>query len=127
MRKILSLALAVALVVCTMFTLASCSKTLSGTYSAGGDFVGNSYKFSGSSVEITYTIMGFEKTVDATYEIKEVEEDDEDNEKDYVITIELKDGEDDNGQNLAGTFPFSEGKDKDGDYIWIGIIKYYKQ
>ena len=125
MRKILSLALAFAIVICMALTLVSCSKMLYGTYSAGGEWAGKSYKFSGSSVEIKYMLFGFEKTAKATYEIKEVE--DEDDDKDYVITITLNEGEDDNGQNLAGTFPFSEGKDEDGDYIWIGIIKYYKQ
>ena len=125
MRKILSLMLAFVLVVCTVLTLASCSKMLSGTYSSGGEWLGNSYKFSGSSVEITYTIAGFKKTVKATYEIKEVEDDDDD--EDYTITITLNEGEDDNGQDLAGTFPFSEGRDDDGQYIYIGIIKYSKQ
>ena len=125
MRKILSLTLALILVVCTVFTLASCAKMLSGTYSAGGEWAGKSYKFSGSSVEITYTIFGFEKTVKATYEIKEVEDDDED--QDYTITITLNEGEDDNGQNLSGTFPFSEGSDEDGQYVWIGIVKCYKK
>ena len=127
MKKILSVLLVCVLLVGTVFALASCAKTLSGTYSVGGDALGNTYKFSGSSVEITYKVLGFEKTVKATYEIKEVETEDEDDDKEYTITIKLNEGEDDGGQNLAGTFPFAEGEDDDGKYIWIGVIKYYKE
>jgi uncharacterized lipoprotein YehR (DUF1307 family) len=109
LTKVLALVL-VAAMLC--IALASCGKTLSGTYTAEVIGTGASYTFKGSKVTITAKVFGFEKTFDGKYEIYE-----EDGAEKIKFTFE-----DDDAEEYAGSFSFSEG---DG-YIKIGGIKYTK-
>ena len=109
LTKVLALVL-VAAMLC--IALASCGKTLSGTYSAEIIGTGASYTFKGSKVTIKAKVLGFEKTFDGKYEIYE-----EDGAEKIKFTFE-----DDDAKEYAGSFSFSEGE----DYIKIGGIKYTK-
>ena len=81
MKKILSVVLACALLVGCLFTLASCGKKLSGSYTAEVEILGQSgsttYDFHGGKVDIiTKTkLLGNinTETVEAKYEIAEVD------------------------------------------------------
>ncbi len=103
--------------------LASCGKTISGTYTAGANAFGlagteKTYKFSGSKVKITNVtnVAGFEKTTE--FEGKyEIGEDDKGNAT-ITFTFEDKDAE-----SFSGTLPF----EKTEDGIKIGGIEYKKQ
>ena len=120
MKKIISAVLVCVLLVGCVFALASCGKTLSGTYSAGGDTLGTTYEFSGNKVTITYKVLGFSKDIEGTYEITTNDEDKE------VIIFTFADGEED-ADDYAGEFSFAEGKEGDTEYIKIGGVKYEKQ
>lgn len=113
--KIISLALAVIIV---GVMLVSCSKMLSGTYSSSTEFLGNksSYKFSGSNVALSITILGAStSTYDGKYEIKNV-----DGKQKITFTFEG------DGSSFSGTYSFNEGKDNGGNYIEIDGSRYYK-
>lgn len=102
------LALVMALVVVTG-VLASCS-SISGTY--GTDEIlgsGATYTFKGSKVTITTKILGFEKSFEGSYKIK-----------DGMITFTFENSEAD---EYSGEFSFEKG---DG-YIKIGGVKYNKK
>lgn len=125
MAKKITRVIALALVfsfVC--IALASCGKTLSGTYAAGGEFLGTgaktSYTFSGSKVTIAVTgsFLGASstKTFEGKYEITEAD----DGSMDITFTFEDADA-----KEYSGTFNFDE--DKDAGTITIGIITYTKQ
>ncbi len=126
--KNLARVLALVLVVATLcLTLASCGKTLSGTYTAEaglGGLVGGktSLKFSGSKVTlaVTGTLLGSSSTTEyeGTYEIKEADD------GSMTITFEFKDNNSDT-KDFSGTKTFSE--DKDAGTIKIGLITYTKQ
>ena len=112
--RIVALSL-VAIMVCV--ALASCGKTLSGTYSNKIDVFGVSstetvYKFSGKKVtiEVTAGVAGFESTVDfeGTYKIE-----------DDKITFTFEG----DGSEYSGTVPF----EKTDDGIKIAGIEYKKQ
>lgn len=115
MKKILSVVLACALLVGCLFTLASCGKKLSGSYTAEVEILGQSgsttYDFHGGKVDIiTKTkLLGNinTETVEAKYEIAEVD-------GELEITIITEDSE--------NTYTLEEG---DG-YIKIAGIKYTK-
>ena len=118
--RVVALALVIAMA-CLM--LASCAKTLSGTYSAEGDLFGlagakTSYTFSGSKVTITVTtsnILTGSKTEEfaGTYEITEATD------GTLSIVIDVEDS------NLySGTFSFAE--DKDAGTIKINGITFTK-
>lgn len=118
--RILSLLMILAL--CTA-VLASCAKTLSGTYEGEVDAVvlkyTATYEFSGNKVNITKkstTILGTVNTVElsGTYEITE----NDDGSMEITFTL---DGEDE--QIKGGTYTFEEGE----DYIKIGLAKYTKK
>ena len=118
--RILSLLMILAL--CTA-VLASCAKTLSGTYEGEVDAVvlkyTATYEFSGNKVNITKkstTILGTVNTVElsGTYEITE----NDDGSMEITFTL---DGEDE--QIKGGTYTFEEGE----DYIKIGLSKYTKK
>ena len=66
MKKTLSLLLVCVLLVGCIFSLASCGKTLSGTYKADVVVGGTSYTFSGSKVTLTAEVLGFEKSFEGT-------------------------------------------------------------
>lgn len=118
MKNIFVKAIALVLVIATLTcVLASCGKTISGTYSAdvgSTSIIGGSatYKFSGSKVTISVTAgaLGFEKTTDfdGKYEIK-----------DNQITFTF---EDSNAGKYNGTQSFEKGD----DYIKIGGVTYTK-
>lgn len=112
--KALALALALVTVVCL---LASCGKTISGTYAAdvgSTSIIGGSatYKFSGSKVTISVTagIAGFEKTTafEGKYEINEDQ-----------ITFTFEDSD-------AGKYNGTQSFEKGDDYIKIGGVTYTK-
>ncbi len=117
-KRVLALALAVVMV----FALVSCSKKLSGTYSAeiGGSIAGSktSYTFSGSKVTIsvTGTLLGGSntKSFEGEYEIIEAD--------DGTMSIKFT-FENEEAEEYTGTFAFSEGEDS----IKIGMFTYKKQ
>ena len=121
MKKIVSAVLVCMLLVGCVFAVTSCGgKTLSGEYSSSiADLAGTTYKFSGSKVEITYEVFGFEKTIEGTYEITTDE-----NEK-STITFTFEAGEED-ADDYKGAHSFSEGTEDGKDYIKIDGIKYTK-
>ncbi|MBQ8419351.1 MAG: hypothetical protein IJY37_03195 [Clostridia bacterium] len=118
MKRVLALALAVVMV----FALVSCSKKLSGTYSAEVDaiIVGGktSYTFSGKNVTITLTgnsILGSKTTeYEGTYEITEAAD------GTMSITFTFEDAEAD---KYSKTHSFEELENS----IKIGGIEYKKQ
>ena len=121
MKKVLALVLALSLV----FVLVSCGKTLSGTYTAGGDLLGLaggkvSYTFSGSKVTVSTSssFLGSTKTSEykGEYEIIEAE--------DGSMTIKFT-FEDSEASEYTGTKTFKE--DKDAGTITIGLVTYTKQ
>ena len=119
MKKIISLTLVCVMLLACVFTLASCGKRLSGTYSQ--DLVGLagvSYEFSGKNVAVTFSFLGTETTVDGSYEIGE----DEDGKS--IITFSF---EDEKAEKYDGTFSFAEGKEEGTDYIKIGGVRYDKK
>ncbi len=113
MKKSVRILAVVMAVLMVTLVLASCGKTISGTYSAEIAGTGNTLEFSGKKVTITYKFLGKQvgDAVEGTYKI-------EDNK--ITITIETEDKE---IGALDGTFDFEEGE----DYIKIGIIKYTKK
>lgn len=125
MTKRITKAIALVLVFSLLcIALASCGKTLSGTYSAtiGGDTIGvkTSYKFSGSKVTITVggSLLGAstETSIDGTYEITE-----EDGAQ--FITFTFKSGDD--ASKYSGKHTFAE--NKDNKTITIDGVVYTKQ
>ena len=113
MKKSIRILAVVMAVLMVTLVLASCGKTLKGTYSAEIAGTGNTLEFSGKKVTITYKFLGQQvgDAVEGTYEIKDNK---------ITITVETEDKE---IGSLNGTFDFEEG---DG-YIKIGIIKYTKK
>ncbi len=113
MKKSVRILAVVMAVLMVTLVLASCGKTISGTYSAEALGTGNTLEFSGKKVTITYKLLGTQvgEPVEGTYEIK-----------DDKITITVETDSKDIGA-LNGTFDFEEGD----DYIKIGIIKYTKK
>ncbi len=118
--------LALSLVLCLVFALASCGKTLSGTYTAStGSFLGTgadaSYTFSGSKVTVTKTVslLGQSKTTEyeGKYEINEAA----DGSMTITMTFEDKDASEYSVSNQKFT------EDKDAGTITIGLITYTKQ
>ena len=117
--RILAVVLALTAILCV---LASCGKTISGTYEAEVDALimkyTATYEFSGSKVNITKktTLLGSVSTAEfkGTYEITENDD------GSMEITIELETEDD---QIKSGTFAFEEGE----DYIKIGLVKYNKK
>ena len=121
--KIMKRVLALALVCVMVFALASCSKKLSGTYTAEGNFFGlvgakTSYTFSGSKVTISVTgssILGSKTSeFDGKYEITEAED------GTMNITFTFTDAD---AKEYSGTWSFVDNKDS----IKIGPITYTKQ
>ena len=114
MKKFVSVILVCAMLICCMFVLASCGKTLNGTYK--GSVVGlATFEFKGSK----YTYALGNASVTGKYEIKK---------EDDKMTITLTpDSDKDADEKASGTFSFEEGKDSKGNYIVIGGYTYYKQ
>ena len=120
LTKVLALAVVVAML---CLALASCGKTLSGTYTAELDVAiagaKTSYTFSGSKVTVTKTanVFGAQKTTEyeGKYEIVEA--------KDGSMTIKFT-FEDSDAKEYTGEYSFAE--DKDAKTITIGIVTYTK-
>ncbi len=121
-KSVRILAVVMALLMVTL-VLASCGKTISGTYEAEIDIVvmkyTATYDFSGNKVNITKkttTLLGTVDTVEFSGTYKIAKNDDGTME----ITFDLEKGDD---QIKSGTFTFEEGE----DYIKIGMVKYNKK
>ena len=114
MKKILSTVLVCVLMVCMIFSLASCAKTLSGTYTDGLNIT--TYTFSGNKVTVSAPIVG---EFEGTYSIAENE--------DGKLEITLDFGDEEDAGKYAGTFAFSEGEEDGKSYIKIGIAQYTKK
>ena len=121
--KIMKRVLALALVCVMVFALASCSKKLSGTYTAEGNLFGlagakTSYTFSGSKVTVSVTgsLLGSSKTSEFKGEYEITEADD----GTMSITLTFTDSD---AQKYGGTFDFVDNKDS----IKIGLVTYTKQ
>ena len=120
MKRIISTLLVCVLLLGCVFTLASCGKMLSGTYSnkveAFGQSIETSYTFKGNKVtaEVKTTIAGKVNTVtnEGTYAIEDGE---------ISFTFE------EDGEAKTETFTFEEGEKNDVKYIKIGAIQYDKQ
>ncbi len=116
MKKTLSIILCFVMVVSLAFTLVSCAKTLSGSYSTGGDALRTTYTFSGKkyTMEIKTNILGSinTETVTGTYEITE----NDDGTMEIAMTTTV------NEEEKTSTYTFEEGE----DYIKIGLVKYEK-
>ena len=107
MKKTLKIAAVVMAVLMVTLALASCGKTLSGTYAAEVFGTGVSYEFSGKNVEISLTVAGATvASAEGTYKI--------DGDK---ITFEF-DSDKDDVKKYSGEFAFEEGD----DYIKIGTF-----
>lgn len=120
MKRILSIALALAILATMCLTFASCGKKLSGKYSADVFGTGTTMTFDGKNVKIAFTItfIGEVASVDATYKIKGdtisfdfADEDDVSNEKAKEVLASLEE-----------PVSFEEGD----DYIKINGVKYEK-
>lgn len=107
MKKILSAVLVCIMLLSCTLVLASCGNTLSGTYEDEHGLT--SFTFKGKNVEIEMFGVSF----DATYKI------DGD-----TITFEF---EGDEADGFEGENKFNKGSDSNGQYIEIGMFKYYKQ
>ena len=123
MNKLLkSVALSLVIVMLCL-TLASCGKTLSGSYEGEVDLgvakYTATYTFKGSKVSVekkTTTILGTVNTVEyeGTYEIAKNDD------GTMEITFSFENGDE---EIKSGTFAFEEGD----DYIKIGVAKYTKK
>ena len=114
MKKVLSLSLICLLLVGVIFALASCQKTLYGTYEG----VLYSYEFQGNKVTRKATVLGASISVEGTYEIKKNDKDE------YEITFTYGEGAD---ASYSGTWSFNEGSDSKGSYIEIGGLRFNKK
>ena len=115
MKKILSTVLALALVLCMVLSLASCSKMLMGKYTCSVLGVETSYEFSGNKVTKTTGLGSSKITTEGTYEIKTAD--------DGSMTITFTWGEGEAETDVA----FSEGEENGVKYIKIGIVKFTKE
>ncbi len=111
MKKIVSSVLVCVLLLSTVFVLASCGKTLMGTYE--NETTGISYEFVGNKVtrKAPALIGGGTNVREGEYSIE-----------DGKITFTFDDDKDN-----SGTFDFSETTDGDKTYIKIGLFTYYKK
>ena len=122
MKKIISAVLVCVLLVGCIFALASCAKTLNGTYEMGSGVVGASYTFKGSNVTITYKLLGTETEIEGTYVISE------DEEKGQIITITIaaEDAEEEGAEDYNGVHTLVEGTEGDKKFIKIDGVQYNK-
>ena len=117
MKRILSIALAVAVLATMCLTFASCSK-LSGKYSADVLGTGTTMTFSGNKVKIgfTVTLLGEVASIDATYKIKG-----------DTITFDFIDEDEvtnNSAKKVIETLEEPVSFEKGDDYIKINGVKY---
>lgn len=120
MKNLVKVMAVMLVLVMAVACLASCGKKLSGEYKLDALVGSSTYNFSGSNVEITYEIAGFEKTIEGKYEIGE------NNEGKSIITFTFDENEED-ADKYEGEFSFSEGEENGVKYIKIAGAKYIKQ
>lgn len=120
MKKIISLVLVCVLLVGCVFALASCAKTLNGTYRLGDEDNGATYEFKGNTVKLTTTVFGFGKDTEGTYEIKENED------KELILTITWADDDDDASNDKKTDYVLVEGVEGNTKYIKLDTTKYNK-
>ena len=114
MKRIISTILVCVLLLGCVFTLASCSKVLMGTYELDAVVGGVTYDFKLTKVTITAEVLGQSKSIEGKFKISE-------NDKgETQITFTFEDEE--NAKDYSGTFSFEKGD----DYIKIGGTKYTK-
>ena len=120
MKRIVSALLVCVLLAACVFTLASCGKTLSGTYKGSGILSGTSYAFDGKNVTITVEVPILDDIeISGTYEITKNDKDED------VIVFTFADDEED-ADKYNGEFSFAEGTEGDTKYIKIGGVQYNK-
>ena len=121
MKKIISSILVCALLVCTLFTLASCGKVLSGTYEREEEILGQvvattTYEFEANG-KVTVRVdlaIGEDVVKEGEYEFNK------DGDK-ITFTFENEDGELD-----STTCTFTEGEEGDVKFIKLDNVKYEK-
>ena len=112
MKKLVKLMALSLVLVMALGLLASCGKTLSGTYAAETLGTGATLEFKGSKVTITVKALGMELgSAEGKYKI--------DGDK-ITFTFE---SEDDDVKAYNGTFDFAE----EAEYIKIGLTTYKKK
>ncbi len=112
MKKIVSSLLACILLIGCIFTLASCSKSLVGTYEADLGVSEITYKF-GAFGKVTRTVdplVGDNTVTEGTYKFNDAGDE-----------ITLTFGEE------SKTYDFSSGTEDGDDYIKLDLIKYEKE
>ena len=120
MKRIVSVLLVCVMLLGCVAALASCSKTLSGTYKREGIFTDTTYEFDGKNVTIVTALGSLSHTKEATYVIEKADD------GTSTITFTYKEGETPD-EDLKGTKSFSEGEEDGVKYIKIGGVKYIKQ
>ena len=119
MKKTVSAILVCVLLACTLLTLASCGKSLSGKYTAEVDlFIGKSsvtYEFSAfGKVSVTTNSLGKETVEEGKYELNDAGDK-------ITFTFENEDG-----VAESDTYDFAQGEENGVKYVKIGIVKYTK-
>ena len=117
MKKAISAVLVCVLLACTLLTLASCGKSLSGKYTAEIDLiVGKSsvtYEFGAfGKVTVTTNSLGKETVQEGKYELNDAGDE-------ITITFENKDGEEE-----SNSYKFVQGEENGVKYVKIGLVKY---
>ncbi len=121
MKRIISTILVCVLLLGCVMTLASCGKTLSGTYEVAiTDENKTTYEFSMNKVTKTTSVgaLGFSKTetVEGKYKIAENDE----GELKITFTWEV------DGAEESETLDFSSGEEDGVEYIKLGVLKLTK-
>ena len=118
MKNTLKKVIVIALAALMLFSLASCAKKLSGTYTADKWGTGTKMVFDGNKVTVSATLLTEElASVSGTYEIK-------DNQITFNFVDENASAElNDVLEAISGTHSFEEGE----GYIKIGDVKYTKE
>lgn len=115
MKKVVSSILVCVMLLSCVLVLASCAKTLSGTYENTSFGITTAYTFDGNKVSIKYSAGGFSYTYDGEYEIK----DNDEGETVIVFTFG-----DDDAAKYEGEHSFSQGTEDGASYIKIGGTQY---
>lgn len=119
MKKTVSMVLVCVLLVCTLLTLASCGKSLSGAYTAEVDLlIGKSsvtYEFDlFGKVTCTTNTLGKESVEEGKYELNDAGDK-------ITLTFENEDGVEE-----SESYDFVQGEENGVKYVKIGLVKYTK-
>lgn len=109
MKKTISAILVCVLLVCTLLTLVSCGKSLSGTYASETALGDVTYEFAlgGKVTKTTNPLIGKSETVEGKYEF---------NDDGTKITLTFNDE--------SNTYDFVDGEESDVKYIKLDSWKY---